>query len=229
MADDIERHTVAYWHGAHQVPGVWMCPIHHCALMVSSAAGNRTPYYSWCLPRQDGLRRLTLRTSGSDYEGCESQERFARAALGLTALAPNFFFEAEQLGRVYLNRLTALGLRESSGKPHLADCIGLVLKSAAPLRVLAELAALPGTEDRARAYVSRLCWRPPVRMHPFLHLFTIVWLFGNWESFWNIVKVEFEEHPVLDNLHALDASCRDHNVMYRRALGDLWEQESRRG
>jgi hypothetical protein len=196
--------------------------------MVSSAAGKGTGFYDWCLPRQDGLRRVTVSPSGFDCEHGKSQERFARAALGLAALAPNVFFEREQLARVYSDRLTALGLREISGKPRLADCIRLVLKSAAPLRVLAELAVLPGTEDRARAYVSRLCYRPPVRMHPFLHLFTIVWLFGNWESFWNIVKVEFEERPVLDNLHALDASCRDHNAMYRRALGDLWEQESRR-
>ncbi|CAB3798148.1 hypothetical protein [Paraburkholderia caffeinilytica] len=172
--------------------------------------------------------RLTLRPSDFEDECGESQERFACAALGLTALAPNIFFEAEQLARVYSDRLTALGLRETSGKPRLTDCIPLILKSAAPLRVLGELTALPGTEEGARAYVSRLCWRPAVRMHPFLHLFTIVWLFGNWESFWNIVKIEFEEHPVLERLHVLDSSCWDHDAMYRRALADLWEEESRR-
>lgn len=160
--------------------------------MVSSAEGTRTGHYKWCLPEQAGLVRHALRPSNFGGERGESQERFACAAVELKALAPNVFFESEHLARVYSDRLTALDLLEISGKPCLTDCIPLILKSAAPLRALEELTTLPGTEDGVRAYVSRLCWRPPVRMHPFLHLFTIVWLFGNWESFWSIVKIKFE-------------------------------------
>lgn len=228
MKEDIDRFGVAYWHRIHQIPGVWCCPDHHCALMLSSETGTFTGHYDWCLPWMNCLTGCASAPSCPvESEQLDSINQFAYAALRLTALAPRVFLDRELLARVYSDRLVSVGLREVGGKLRLSDCVGSVLKSSAPLRAKADLSALPATEDRARAYVSKLCWRPIVRMHPLLHLFTIVWLFGNWEAFWHVVERGLRQHCRPDT-DLTDVRCEDRNALYRQELADVMAEESRR-
>jgi hypothetical protein len=228
MKEDIDRFGVAYWHRIHQIPGIWFCLHHHCALMMSSETGTFTGHYDWCLPRKDGLRVFTSVPLYLEAEQVDSLERFAYAALRLTALAPHVFLDGELLTRVYSDRLVSVGLREVSGKLSLSDCVALVLRSSARLRAVTELSALPATKDGARAYVSKLCWRPVVRMHPLLHLFTIVWLFGNWEAFWYIVELGLKSQPRKPGAALPHVRCEDRNAFYRQELADVMAEESRR-
>jgi hypothetical protein len=229
MREDIDRFGVAYWHRIHQIPGVWCCLHHQCPLMVSSEMGTFTGHYNWCLPRTDGLISSTSPPSSTVEPGrVDSLERFAYAALGLTALAPRVFLDGELLARVYADRLVSMGLRQISGKLRLSDCVALVLRNSAPLRAMTEMSALPATEDAASAYVSKICWRPAVRMHPLLHLFTIVWLFGDWAAFWHIVKPRLARQQCKPDADLTDVTHRDRNALYRQALADVMAEESRR-
>lgn len=228
MEDDIARAGVAYWHRMHQIPGVWYCPQHHCPLMIAPASG-KAGRYDWCLPRQDFLKRFGLPFSTSrDSSQADTLERFAHAALALTSLAPAMFLDREMLARVYADRLVSLGLRKEGGKLRLSDCSALVLKNSAHLRTRSDLSALPSTVDRASAYVSKLCWRPAVRMHTLLHLFTIVWLFNDWETFWSATELVAKKRVPKDEPDVTDASCKDRGASYRRQLAEIMKEESKR-
>lgn len=225
MNEDIGRFGVAYWHRIHQIPGVWCCPHHQCSLMLSSNTGALKGHYGCCLPRIEGLTGL----GSSPFSPVESRKvdvlgRFANAASRFTALAPHILLDGELLAHVYSDRLVSMGLRKTNGKLCLSDCVASVLTSSAPLRAIAELSALPATNDGARAYVSRLCWRPIVRMHPLLHLFTIVWLFGDWEAFWRAVELRGRDPSPPTS----EGSREDPNALYRQRLADIMADESRR-
>ena len=225
MKGDNERVGVAYWHRMHQIPGVWCCPHHHCPLMISSATGTATGHYNWCLPRREFLECFRTASRSLEARHAEILERFAFAALGLTALAPHMFLDNDLLVQIYSERLVSLGLRETGGKLRLSDCVALVLQNSAPLRTRKELSALPDTTDRARAYVSKICWRPVVRMHPLLHVFAIVWLFDNWKTFWQaaepVISKQATIHPDLT-----DVPRQNQNSSYRQHLADVMAEES---
>jgi hypothetical protein len=229
MQDDFWRFGVAYWHHAHQIPGVWRCPHHHSPLWVSSDTGTFSGHYDWCLPRNEGLTSSeSPDASIDDLTQADSLERFASAALSLTSLAPTVYLDGQLLGRIYSDRLVSVGLRETGGSLCLADCIALILRNSAPLRAIAELSPLPGTADGARAYVSRLCWEPAVRMHPLLHLFTIVWLFGNWDAFWQIIEPDLKDRPRKADADLAIPCSSERNASYRKVLADVMAEESRR-
>lgn len=63
-------------------------------------------------------------------------------------------------------------------------------------------------------------------MHPLFHLFTVVWLFGNWEAFWLVVERALGQRCAPDS-DLTDLRCEDRNAAYRQKLGDVMAEESR--
>lgn len=227
MEEDVQRFRVAYWHRIHQYPGVWICPQHKRPLVESSQRGTSNHRYSWCLPRKDCLACPAAFVSSSDeIARLEHLERVTAAAMALAALAPRVFLDRERMGRVYLSGLTSLGLGEMRGKLRLTECIASILDNVTPLRSISEFSSLPATKDQAHAYVSRLCWRPVVDMHPLQHLFTIVWIFGNWENFWNAYELDYNENSGDAAIrYDVEVPSLDHNAAYRRELARLMVEE----
>lgn len=185
--DDVRRFQVAYWHRIHQYPGVWLCPIHNRELREVARCGRAAGAYGWLLPKKE---RLVEPSMGRELRG-RKRDRFelirslAFCAISLAALAPERFIEKKRVVQVYRERLAALELRSRSGQLELSRCVTSILETATPLRSIFELSALPANDDQARAFVTKLCWVPVQNMHALWHLFAVVWLFRNWESFWH--------------------------------------------
>ncbi|RKP43455.1 TniQ family protein [Trinickia fusca] len=184
--EDIKQFQVAYWHRAHQYPGVWVCPTHNCELRETMKPIGRSGGYSWLLPGKEHFAQASdtclLANPGPDR--ALLLRSLAIAAGSLAALAPDVFIEKERAARAYTNRLTALGMRSGSGELQLSRCVTSILEAAMPLRSIPELFALPANEQQARAYVTRLTWLPVQNIHVLLHLFAVVWLFRSWDCFW---------------------------------------------
>ncbi|PMS14468.1 hypothetical protein C0Z18_31435 [Trinickia dabaoshanensis] len=185
--EDVKQFQVAYWHRAHQYPGVWICPTHNRELREITMSIGRSRGYGWSLPRKEHFARASNTCSLASVEPDRTVLlcRLAFAAAALAALTPNVFIEKERAVRTYRNRLIALGMRSTSGELQLSRCVTSVLEAAMPLRSVPELLALPANERQARAYIMRLTWLPVQNMHVLLHLFSIVWLFRNWNCFWD--------------------------------------------
>lgn len=47
MQSDRQRLGVAYWHLTHQLPGVWICPVHACFLMQSMHKTTGVGRFLW--------------------------------------------------------------------------------------------------------------------------------------------------------------------------------------
>ena len=52
MCEDSRLHHVAYWHVQHQLPGVWVCPVHRCALQIATMKWRGHNRFGWLLPTQ---------------------------------------------------------------------------------------------------------------------------------------------------------------------------------
>lgn len=44
---------ITYWHRAHQLPGLWVCPTHALPLRVSRSRANGSGRFQWALPQHD--------------------------------------------------------------------------------------------------------------------------------------------------------------------------------
>lgn len=188
IEEDILHFQVAYWHRAHQYPGVWVCLIHGCELYEIARSLESVPGYGWLLPRKEQfLMNLSTRQAftNGESDGVDLLRALGCAAVSLAALSPNVFIDKERVTRVYRERLDSLGLRSRSGQLQLPECVASLLRASVLLRSISELSALPANEDQARAFVTHLCWMPVRNMHALRHLFAIIWLFGNWENFWS--------------------------------------------
>ncbi|WCM23630.1 TniQ family protein [Paraburkholderia bryophila] len=184
--DDVKRFQVAYWHRIHQYPGVWVCPVHNRELCEVARYEQAAGSYGWLLPKKERLVGPSMQPelSGGTPDRFELMMSLAFCAISLAELAPEIFIEKKRAALTYRERLTALELRSRSGQLQLPRCITSILETAAPLRSILELSALPANDDQARAFVTRLCWVPVQNMHALWHLFAVVWLFRNWEFFW---------------------------------------------
>lgn len=218
VSEDIKCFQVGYWHRIHQYPGVWVCP-HHNHLLQSSSRQRTRGAYGWCLPREDFLEvPASLAPAGCESKRLALLRQVAFASMAFAALAPNTFLDRARIAGIYQQRLVSIGMRELTGKLRLDDCIDSVLQTAAPLRTVSDLSALPANRDEARAFVSRLCWERVETMHPLRHLFAIVWLFGGWDCFWAIYARD-DVRPC-DVADSFDWShCHGQKSAYRRLPG----------
>ncbi|THE13184.1 hypothetical protein E1I69_08785 [Bacillus timonensis] len=63
MQEDIDRYGETYWHRVHQLPGVYVCPIHRIPLLTSLKQIESSIQYQFILPGED----IFDNTLGRDY------------------------------------------------------------------------------------------------------------------------------------------------------------------
>lgn len=184
MAEDVESACVAYWHLAHQYPGVWLCTRHNELLLESTMKSSGIGRFDWHLPSSANLVLLIPPTSDSRMEESlrDLLQGFATAAQSLATLPRNFHFAAEVLVRAHSSQAVARGLAVRSGRmeAHAKASLSNFLK---PLARVPELAALAVPVDKAAAQFPYL--RDPARAltHPLRHISHLLWLYGSWDVF----------------------------------------------
>lgn len=63
MADDARTHGTAYWHVAHQLPGVWLCATHDQSLRYSGSKRAGQHRFDWILPECSDLQPVARNAS----------------------------------------------------------------------------------------------------------------------------------------------------------------------
>lgn len=182
IREDVRRFRVAYWHRAHQLPGVWLCQRHDTSLWVSQFKATGIQRFSWQLPAPEHLRlpwpsdlmaedvRFRLRLLG-------------RVSRDLCEKPPGWRVELDLAEGRYRSRLVQLGLALPSGRLHLQELGAAYFGFSSPLALIPEFDSLPRTELEARSQVARLLYRTSAVSHPLRHVLAIVWLFESLESF----------------------------------------------
>lgn len=188
LTADRAQFQVAYWHLEHQYPGAWTCLAHHCLLKMASVKANKVGRFLWFLPDETILHDAVIPSMllSSTYRQLLTQLiALTNASVGLAHLPQGFCFDVERLLCVYLD--AARERRLLSGRDRLrSEAIGEdFFQFARIFRSVPELSSLPGSADEAAGQAVRLLRMPRTGTHPVRHLCLILWLFGDWPTFWN--------------------------------------------
>ena len=183
---DRAANRIAHWRRDHQFPGVWLCLDHRAPLVESIVKSTGVGRFQWYLPEESELRQVL-----PERLTCDSQAKelnlFVRLASASKALAQlhEFHFDQTLLLNTYRIALTSRNLVTANGSLR-AKMVGKEFSDfAAPLRAAPELQALPANESEATSQVARLLRLPRTGTHPLRHLVLILWLFDDWDNFWN--------------------------------------------
>lgn len=182
MEADLHVHHVAYWHLDHQFPGVWVCPVHGCALREYTMKVSGEQRFDWFLP--DDVRALTHEAEPErSPELVGKLTRLANAAISLGHLGRGFHFDRARLAISHRVQLHAAGLLGDGGRLRLGAIADHYLQFIDGLQAVRELSALPRDRCTAGAQVTRLLYRPDSTTHPLRELLLVLWLHGSWDSF----------------------------------------------
>lgn len=188
-ADQLEF-GVAYWHRAHQLPGVVCCPKH---LEVLQFAGPGLG-----MERRDGLRLPSLkdvaiqdRTRIAVPDGDRSPGfALKEVVLAMAMLAPDIHLEPRLLRATYFRALSERGLLRANSKRLRRVELGSAFSEFC--RSFSKIDKLSCSSDQriASYHAARLLSRASMPAHPLSHAILIAWLFRNWTAFWGAYQAE---------------------------------------
>ena len=192
MRADRERWSTPYWHVQHQLPGVWVCPVHGEPLWMSSFKATGVGRFQWFLP--DATQLVAQGAESLRADGPLSD--LARAAIALWSMPAGSRIAPEHACRAYRHALRVRGLIRGAGQGRLRlkDIGTEYAAHVAPLRQIDELNALPSSPDAAAREVARMGYEPRGGTHPLRQLTMIGWLFGDFASFTSCCR-DLAERP----------------------------------
>lgn len=182
MAEDLERHGWAYWHVAHQHPGVWVCLSHQGLLRESVLKSTGVQRFGWSLPRLEELRGVVGEEKIWGTSGLSGVKRFAQLIQSLVSDVSAGRIDLMRLYPLYQSRLNERGLMRG-GRFRWSDISQEFLAHAIDLRGLPELRAFGAAPQDVERQLGRLLRPPRSGMHPLWHLVLIDWLFDGCQDF----------------------------------------------
>jgi hypothetical protein len=189
MSADRLQWGASYWHVQHQLPGVWVCPVHGESLAQSNLKASGVGRFQWFLP---AASHMTASASGTDEIG--SLSRLSRLAIWLWSRPADTRFDPMRVSVAYRLALRDKGLIRGEGRGRLIHKeIGeLYAEFVRPLRQIDELRALPDSPQAAAREVGRLTYAPRSGLHPLRHLALIGWLYGEMDMFVDGMRRQME-------------------------------------
>lgn len=180
--EDLGSHGFAYWHRAHQLPGVLVCPHHGKALASTPMQRHDKKRAGFVTPEQD-LMQLGLDSSPSPYSAQDLHILFRLARLSMHMAAET---SLDGYSRIAMRSACVAVLRQRNlfcDDP--TDCLlqatGHYLDHFRQIAWIPELAC--ARSQRSTRPLWSLLTKTQHADHPLELLLLIDWLFGNWETF----------------------------------------------
>ena len=185
MEHDQELFRVAYWHVSHQIPGVWICPLHLENLKIAAVKSNGVGRFMWYLPEMTPLHDSLAVDDDVDRASKRREMllRLGKSAIALYAAPEHFTVNQERFGMALRAALVRQHLMGPTGRLRHAAFAERVLDVTRVLRTVDELSALPNDAKTACAQFSRLIYGRRTGSHPLRYLVLIHCLFDSWEDF----------------------------------------------
>lgn len=177
---DINHHGRAHWHRIHQLPGSYLCPIHHELLLTSEVRLNGLGRSQLFLP---GDQKLDVRVTASNLTPQALRILGHLSDLGaatLTNALPGGF-DGPSLQACYRYGLSRLGLLTPAGFIRAGDFLSTLTAHFEPISSISPFDRV--ISPSRVSTLLRLVRKPRNRIPTFTHLVLIEFLFGNWEQF----------------------------------------------
>lgn len=194
MRRDVELHGWAYWHLAHQFPGVWMCPEHREPLQEATLKSTGVERFQWHLPSV-----ASLRTPFNFYSKDLEPGAFKLATLVLALVASreeDGWLNPLRIQAAVRIRMKEMGWLLPSGRNRLDQAAESFLNHAQPLQNIPELGSLPIDREAARNQLGRLLRPMRTGTHPLRWLIVLAWLFDDVEDFIETMAAAEVDHCV---------------------------------
>lgn len=179
--EDTTTHGAAYWHRAHQLPGVHVCDSHAMPLVILPLKTNRLSTFRYLLPC-DIARSDQIQATQSDRELAKCLLEFSRTARHLLdARLPSF--DTNLLRNIYRDGAAAAGYMLKGGNIDQQRLKGAFLERFGPLAGIPEFAEIIASTRSDTNFLAALLRKPRAQKHPIKHLLLIQLLFDDIPSF----------------------------------------------
>lgn len=184
MQEDEKQHGIATWHLVHQLPGVWVCPVHGLPLWLAKAKTHGNQRFQWLLPDEIPAHDRQIAFTSDWPVG-------SPMAAAFLAKASAWFLARGFQGAVDLDRLRA-ALRYKLIERGLASVTGRLRQQAIEIefgafldrfRRFPESQALCLTGEAASTSLRRTVRDTSRPMHPIRYLVAASWLFNSFQDF----------------------------------------------
>ena len=174
----------AYWHLAHQYPGVWMCLEHHQLLRESILKSTGVERFQWLLPSADNFREWPADLHSALRAARIPLTSFSSMVTDIVSRASIDSIDMSRLHEVYRAEIARRGWATPAGSFRMSVIARSYLEHVKPLQLLPEMQALSTTEEDATIQLGRMLRPPRGSTHPLRHLVLAHWLFGSTDTFW---------------------------------------------
>lgn len=196
MTEDMQLTGWAYWHMAHQHPGVWACTKHSQPLLASKFKATGVQRFQWNLPRSNELCAAHSFTSEGELERLNRLSKLIGSMVDIGTDEP---FLVSSFYLAYRSVLKSRGWMTMSGNLRMKVIVPEFLEFVRPLRCVDELKGLPQSSSEASDMLGRVLRPPRSGTHPLRHLVMIDWLFGDASMFRHAID---EDSPADNQLHS---------------------------
>lgn len=184
---DRDSHGVAYWHLAHQYPGVWICTEHGCVLLESNIKTTGVGRFLWHLPKLKSTQPL-FGGSKPSPTSLAVITALSRLVCRASTLPPSTCIDYERLLHVYRRELRSQGLISDSGRLVLSKICEKYQATTVHFYFVPELSSLHQESVALQTQLRRQLNGPRPGTHPLRHLVFILVFFGDWSSFWDVYQ-----------------------------------------
>ena len=181
QADKIE-HCTMYWHREHQLPAVWVCPIHMEPLHTSDYKSEWLARYRWGLPIDPHVHLLPSGAASNDAT-IDAALQVANIAIKLANLTENFRFSETGIARCYRQGLTEKGFGDVGQESETAQAQHAYYHSLKSIQGIAPSSALPSSAEAAGTHIRRALDEKNLSPQIHRHVALIRWLFEDFDTF----------------------------------------------
>ena len=168
LDSDRLQHGQAYWHRTHQLPGVWVCPLHHLTLFEVDSAWMAGQRRRLVLPDEAELQNHAAPLPVT-YPLRDSLDRLAQ--LSAQILHANLGVIPPQVWQLlYLQRAIDLGLALPSGRLHLGALHRYLMQTMMQLPIQREFRGCMTLSQELPSWLLMLLRKPRRALHPLKHL-----------------------------------------------------------
>ena len=184
VQEDIDRHHIPTWRLVHQLPGVWVCPVHGAPLWGAGAKIHGVQRFQWLLPDEiQASDHQCARTNAWPVESGRAAVFIANASVWLVRQDFQGAVDIDRVRATLRRRLSERGLSTPSGRMRLKNIEIEFTSFLNRFRPFPEATALCLSGEAAIASFRRTVFNSSRPMHPLRYLVAAAWLFETWQDF----------------------------------------------